>query len=268
MAEREPPPLSSSQTPLRPPLPPHISGNQNQITIHPVKQAQLELPDLNKSTYVVQFPRDQVYRVPTPENARVTELHRNPPKDDKKRRRCICFVVFSVLVAIAVLLVAVVIGGLFPLLHNNKDPRFSIQRFLLNSKNKAEEYGISLRVDNPNPKVGILYKEGGSVSLSLRQQEIASGSYPSFYQGHGDSKVFGITLKGSKSSLHDEKSMKNDKSKVDVALSLSIHVQTQMKMGFLHNATMKYEVTCQVTVDTLAKGTTRILSQKCQAKRS
>ncbi|KAI4337711.1 hypothetical protein L6164_016095 [Bauhinia variegata] len=135
------------------------------------------------------------------------------------------------------------------------------------------EYEISLQVNNPNSIVGILYKEGGGVSLSLRQQEIASGIYPSFYQGHGNSEVFGITLKVLKRGLLNEEveknSMKNDKTKMNnVAFSLTIRVPVQMKMGAmaLHGATTKYDVTCQLSEDILVKST-RMISQQCQTKR-
>lgn len=116
--------------------------------------------------------------------------------------------------------------------------------------------------------MGISYKEGGDVSLSLRRREIASGAYPTFYQAHDNSKEFGISLKASKGDLPKEvdKSMTNKKKKVNVTFSLAIHIQARMKMGLLRSGTMKYEVTCRVKVDTLAKNT-RVLSQQCETKR-
>jgi hypothetical protein len=60
--------------------------------------------------------------------------------------------------------------------------------------------------------------------------------------------------------------MTNDKNKLHVTFSLLINVQAQMKMGLLHSGSMKYNISCQITVDTLAKNT-RVVSQQCQTKR-
>lgn len=242
-----------------PPPPPPIDYDDKSHGSKP------QLPDINPGTFVVQVPKDQIYRVPPPENARIAELHRNTPQGEKKGSRCWCFVFIIVFLAI-VIFIAGLLGGLFSIVLTPKDPRFSIQRFHLESKPHLQ-YNINLQVHNPNSKVGILYKEGGDVSLSLRRQKIASGAYPTFYQAHQNSTMLGVTLKGSTVELPKEveESMTNGKSKVHVTFSLTMHVQTQMKMGLLHSGTMKYDVTCHVTVDTLAKNT-RVLSQQCETK--
>ncbi|XP_004500615.1 NDR1/HIN1-like protein 13 [Cicer arietinum] len=243
-----------------PPPPPPQGYSDNDDNSKP------KLPDIGPGTYVVQVPKDQIYRVPPPENARIAELHRSSPAKETNRSHCWCFV-FIIIFLVVVIIIGGLLGGLFSIVLTPKDPRFSIQHFLLHSK-PHPQYKITLEVHNPNSNVGILYKEGGDVSLSLKRQKIASSAYPTFSQDRHNSTEFEITLKSSTSKLPKEveESMTNDKKRVHVTFSLSIHVQAKMKLGLLHSGSMKYDVSCQVKVDTLAQST-HVVSQQCQTKR-
>ncbi|KAJ1406833.1 Late embryogenesis abundant protein [Sesbania bispinosa] len=245
---------------ISPPRPPPQDYADN--TNSPPK---LLLPDI-PGTYVVQVPKDQIYRVPPPENARIAENYRKTPQRETNRTRCCCIVLITVFIAI-IIFVGALLGGLFSIVLRPKDPRFSIQSFHVKNTTHPQ-YNITLQVYNPNSKVGVSYKEGGVVSLALKRKEIASGAYPSFFQAHHNTSEFAVSLKGSSAKFPKEvdESMRNEKKKVHVAFSLTIDVQTKMEMGLLRSGTMKYDVTCQVTVDTLAKAT-KVLSQQCDAKR-
>lgn len=247
---------------LPPPPPPPPQDYANKINSPKPK-----LPNISAGTYVVQVPKDQIYRVPPPENARIAELHRNSPQKETNRTRCWCLVFIIVLISI-IIFIGGLLGGLFSMVLSPKDPRFAIQRFFLQESKHNQQYKLTLQVKNSNSNLGVLYKEGGDVSLSLRRQKVASGTYPTFFQSHQNSTEFGVTLKGSmdKFPKEMEESITNNKNKVHVTFSLTIHVKAQMKMGLLRSGTMEYDVTCQMTVDTLAQ-TTRVLSQQCQTKR-
>ncbi|KAK7282801.1 hypothetical protein RIF29_11867 [Crotalaria pallida] len=227
----------------------------------------LQLPYVGPGTYVVQVPKDQVYRVPPPENARIAESYRVSPRKGKKRSCCCWCCVCLIFFIIILIILGAIIGGLFSAVLKPRSPIFSVQHFQL--KNSSHPiYNITLKVKNPNPKVGIDYKEGGDVSLSLKKKEIASGDYPSFYQAHDDSKEFRLALKASKGTLPKEvdESMTSMKKKVHLTFKLTIQVPTQMNTWVLQSGTIIYDVTCQVKVDTLAKNT-RVLSQECETKR-
>ncbi|XP_058761506.1 NDR1/HIN1-like protein 13 [Vicia villosa] len=225
-----------------------------------------QLPDIGHGTYVVQVPKDQIYRIPPPENARIAELHRKPPTKETNRTRCCCIVFIIIFLAI-VILIGGVLGGLFSMVLTPTDPKFSIQHFLLQSKPRSQ-YKITIQAQNPNTNVDILYTEGGDVSLSLKNKKIASGDYPSFSQANLNSTNFDVTLKSSTTKLPKEveESKKNDKKKVRVTFSLSINVQAQMKLSLLQSGSMTYKVTCRVTVNSLAK-TTKVVSQECETKK-
>ncbi|KAG5034572.1 hypothetical protein AAZX31_04G100600 [Glycine max] len=229
----------------------------------------LELPDFNPGTYVVQVPKDQVYRVPPPENARIAESHKKaPPKAAKTSRCCLFCVLFFIIFFVLLILLGAVLGGLFSMLLTPKDPQFSITRFKVVETKPHPKYDVTLEVHNLNSDVGVSYKNKGHVSLSLRRQEVASGAYPSFNQDAHDRTTFGVTLTSSKVGLPKEveESVTNDKKKVNVTFSLAIHALARMKMGLLRSGTMKFDVTCNVKLDTLAK-TTQVLSQQCETKR-
>jgi hypothetical protein len=224
-----------------------------------------QLPPINPGTYVVRVPKDQIYRVPPPENARIADQHRSAPPKKTNDTNCCC-IAFIVFFLAVVILIGGVLGGLFFMVLTPKDPKFVIQHFLLQTKPNSQ-YKITLQAQNPNTNVDILYK-GGDTSLSLKRQNIASSAFPTFSQSHKNSTEFDVSLKGTTTTLPKEveESMTNHKNKLHVTFSLLINVQAQMKMGLLHSGSMKYNISCQVTVDTLAKNT-RVVSQQCQTKR-
>ncbi|TKY60294.1 hypothetical protein E2542_SST17390 [Spatholobus suberectus] len=135
-------------------------------------------------TYIVQFPKDQVYRVPPPENALIVEQYRNPTTE-KKRRRCCCFCSRRFLLTLAIIVVAVVaiagitLATLF-FVFKPKAPGFTVSHVAVRG-NKNSEYEVSLRVKNPNGRLGIGY-ENGDVSLLFRETKAATGKFPTLKQ--------------------------------------------------------------------------------------
>jgi hypothetical protein len=226
-------------------------------------------------TYVVQVPKNQIYRVPPPENALIAERHRNPAgnneENNNNNRRCGCCSLCSCLSSLLIVLLIVLglIAGIISVLLGPKDPTFYVERVVFKAKSRSPEYDITLRAKNPNKFAGILYKKGGVASLSFRQREIGRGNYPTFFQDHTNSTVFGIVFHGSNEIMlprEIEKSMKSLKAKVQVSFSLKLDVMARMRIGILKSGSMKFSVACDLTVDTLAKDT-RVLEQKCHTKR-
>ncbi|RDY01950.1 NDR1/HIN1-like protein 13, partial [Mucuna pruriens] len=228
-------------SPSSSPQPPLENTNKNHST-------KLQLLETNPGTYIVQVPKEQVYRVPPPENTYIAEQHRkSPPKAAKTSG---------------------LLSGIFSMLLSPKDPKFSIQRFKVVESKPHPKYNVTLSVHNSNSKVGISYKDKSHVSLSLRKHEIASGAYPTFFQDPHDTRALGIVLKGSKARLPKEveESITNNKKKVHLTFSLAIQILAQMKIGLLHSGKMDFDVMCKMNLDTLAKNS-RVLSQQCETKR-
>lgn len=121
---RLPPPLLSTAPHLSMEERATISTNTNN---HPnpdhqviVQVQQPDLPAFMSGTYVVQIPKDKIYRVPPPENALIAERHRNNRGNNNNnnsntnkrccsRRLCwlLCFVVLVLLLGLIALVVYV-----------------------------------------------------------------------------------------------------------------------------------------------------------------
>lgn len=67
-------------------------------------------------TYVVQVPKDQIYRVPPTHNSRIADLHKNrPPPSGKGSGCCKCFLCLFLLVLIILIVLGIIVGISIPL---------------------------------------------------------------------------------------------------------------------------------------------------------
>ncbi|XP_050378037.1 NDR1/HIN1-like protein 13 [Argentina anserina] len=253
-ARMEPTASSSTSRALVPSSQEFVPHNQSQYTT------------FRAGTYVVQVPKDQIYRIPPPENASIVQRHRDPSK--KKKPMCCNFICLGILFFF-LLFIILLITGLYVSVILSKDPKFSVQRLVYNNKTRSNrpDYTITLQSQNRNSQAAVLYKNGGDASLNLKTQEIATGSYPSFEQDSGKSKEFAVIFHGSKIKLPTDiqKSSTTQKPQVHVKFSLSMDIPGRMRRGALKRS-MTFHVECDFTVDTLVKGT-RVLNQECQTNR-
>lgn len=261
-----PPPLS----PLPPP-PPYIPVSL------PVEQAGISKRP--PETYVVHFPRDQVYRVPPPENARIAESHR--PKNNNKSSGkgggggggcslCRLIIIALILVALGIsIFIAMVLT-----LYSPKYPEFSLEHFHAKSngnnssprKNNNNNYSVSLTIKNPNERMEVQYGSG-KMSLKFKGKVIASGKYLSTQQEAAKEIVVLETLHGNKKSLTKSmaKSLMNNKDKHPKSMVLIIYVPIKITSWAI--TSQKYLiVTCDFKVKMHAKTGTKIISQECGTK--
>ena len=116
----------------------------------------------------------------------------------------------------------------------------------------------------------MLYREGGVVSLLFREQAIGVGKFPAFYQERARSTTFDVVLlvRGKSDVVgrlmkEMEKSLKqNSQVKLDLKME-NITAKTDNVGSWITGTTVKFGVACDVTVDSLAKGS-RVLSQDCR----
>ncbi|KAM1119808.1 hypothetical protein ACFX2B_043346 [Malus domestica] len=276
MAERAPPdhpgtnkhytpPLEHPQFP--PPTPP-LSTSRQLIISQPQYPS---VATFRSGTYIVQVPKDQNYHVPPLENAHIFERHQDP---SRKRKRPLCCNLYCIgIIAFIVLLVVMLVRIFSIMFANSENPIFSIERVVVHSKsNGLPDYSVTLRVQNPNSRLAIVYN-GGDTSLHFRQKTIANGKYPSLTQGVGKSEEVTIVIHGAnvilpkeiKKSLGVSESSSNTK-KVQVSLSLNMNIPARLSIGTLKSRSMKFHVTCDITVDKLSKRT-KVLRQECKTQR-
>ncbi|KAE8652926.1 NDR1/HIN1-like protein 13 [Cucumis sativus] len=218
----------------------------------------------SSGTYVVQIPKDQIYRIPPPENALIVERHRNPSVVTSSRRRSCCFRIF---LPIFVLLLLIIILALLlpPLLTLPKPPVIELKKFKLTPSTR--NFLINLDILNPNSVGSISFKSPSRVSLSFRKNQLATTKFPLIRQQHGSEKKVALSLRA-KSAFPKElkRRMKNNKTKLHTSLSLKMNLAAQTIGRLSNRRNVKFVVTCSFTVNTLGKNS-RILSQDCESER-
>ncbi|KAK9183276.1 hypothetical protein WN944_026426 [Citrus x changshan-huyou] len=115
-------------------------------------------------TYVIQIPKDQIYRVPPPENAdRIKGLSR---RRKSRSTTCCCFRFCCCSLLLLVLLLAIA-AGVFYLVFRPEAPNYSV-----------------------DDKIGIYYERGSSVEVYYKDVGLCDGVWPQFYQPSNNVTVF------------------------------------------------------------------------------
>ncbi|XP_077214220.1 NDR1/HIN1-like protein 13 [Tasmannia lanceolata] len=253
-----------------PPLP-HLSMAEWVLPPDDKPDSSPEPAPHRSGTYVVQVPKDQIYRFPPPENAVLAERYRIPIRSKNPCCHCLSWL-FGVIGVLIFLLV--VSGAIFYIVVNPRLPRYQIHHVhvkntpTLHKHHPKPEYQITITSENPNARMDFSYLKGGSATLSYKhQQHIAKGKPPKFDQGYRDSTEFQLALTGSDVGLpHDvEKSLKNEQSKIHIPLSLSLDLPVRIKVSALRSWNMNMAVRCDMVASSLAKDA-HIVSQMCQSK--
>ncbi|KAJ0084625.1 hypothetical protein Patl1_30211 [Pistacia atlantica] len=193
------------------------------------------IPQPPAGTYVIQIPKDQIYRLPPPENAdRLKRLSR--PKSSRTCR-CCRFFCFTLLTLILLLAIA---SGIFYLVFRPESPHYSINSISIKPLNLSSsssrispQFNISVTANNPNNHIGIYYEKDSSVEA--------------YYQD--------LTSSVHKQLVAAEKSG-------TVALKVNLRAPVKIKVGSVKTWTIKVKINCDLTVDKLTSQS-KILSKDC-----
>ncbi|ESR59618.1 NDR1/HIN1-like protein 13 [Citrus sinensis] len=222
-------------------------------------------------TYVIQVPKDQIYRVPPPENAdRIKGLSRRRRKS-RSTTTCCCFRFCCCSLLLLVLLLAIA-AGVFYLVFRPESPNYSVDGVSIAGLNLTSpssvvspRFDVSVTADNPNDKIGIYYERGSSVEVSYKDVALCDGEWPQFYQPSNNVTVFKTLLKGS--SIELTSSMRKDlvaaqTSGKTVPFKVNLRVPVKIKVGSVKTWTIKVKVRCDLTVDKLTSQS-KIVSKDC-----
>ncbi|KAM3290075.1 NDR1/HIN1-like protein 13 [Capsicum chacoense] len=222
-------------------------------------------------TYVVQIPRDQVYRVPPPENAKIVEYHRQPATQKKRKCTCCCWVLS------ALLLIGIIIGIIVLVIHTMyapKCPQFSITSVHFKNatqpsngqKNKNHpqshpQFEIELKIFNVNEKMDVVFGKGnnGKATLIFKKNEIAQGKYPSISQNPKDSTNSHFNLDAGKLTGDIQKSLDDDKKPIPMTLSINAPLEIT---SWAKNLKKDLSVTCDFDVESV-KSKSKVKSEDC-----
>lgn len=257
--------------------PPSVHGTDDTSSVTSettLKPAALESekPVPQPGTYVIHIPKDQVYRVPPPENARRYEnLAR---RGSRKSPCCLCLCWLIGLLVIFVVLLGIAAGILY-LVFKPRAPSYSVDAIEISGLNLTAAtdssalkfspvFNVTVRADNPNDKIGIYYRSGSSVEIYYLEVKLSNGVLPVFYQPTNNLTVFPTVLKGSGIELTSmmKSSMMLAQSRGDVPLGLKIRAPVRIKVGSVTMWTMTVKVDCDIKVDKLTENA-KIVSKAC-----
>lgn len=223
--------------------------------------------------YVIQIPKDQIYRVPPPENAHLFESYSRRGARGRRRSSCCCrcflwTLLFLLFLLVALLASAAILYFVFrPKLPSYSLDQISIRGFDVNRNPLSPEFDLTVRADNPNKKIGIYYREGSDISVSYAGVALCHGSWPVFYQGSRNVTVFRSVLRGSgirmASSLWGQ--LADQQRRGAVALEVDVAVPVRVKFGAVTSWTFTVSVGCHVVVDALTQRS-KIVSKSCKTK--
>ncbi|XP_048234554.1 NDR1/HIN1-like protein 13 [Ricinus communis] len=218
-------------------------------------------------TYVIQIPKDQVYRVPPPENAkRYQQLSRRKPR----RSTCRCCLCWSLGLLVTLILLAGIAAGVLYLVFRPEAPKYSIDKVsikgfnLTSSEPLSPEFDVTVRAENPNDKLGFYYRTGSSIDVHYQDNRLCNGQLPVFYQGTNNVTVFKTVLKSDgvelTSAVH--KALVEGEKKKAVPFKLNLRAPVKIKVGSVKTWTITVKVDCDVAVDELTTSA-KIVSKDC-----
>ncbi|KAF5749814.1 hypothetical protein HS088_TW03G00140 [Tripterygium wilfordii] len=234
---------AANEPPLLPPPPP--------IKVH-------------SETYIIQIPKEIIYRVPPPENAAIVEQFRTPVKKDRSHCKRIVWII------VALALIALVIGVTMAVLHHIFSPQvpsFSIDKVVLktlkSSSHQRSNFGfeVTLKAKNPNERMDISY-DTGDVLLLLKEHKFATGEMPELHQDEGGSSDVRIGLKGSSATLPKEIEKAKDH---PVSLTLKMHVKVKFDAPILNIGSKDMDVVCTFKMNKLMGKSSKVQSQQCHS---
>lgn len=256
---------------LPPPVPEKASSAAFGSPLEPVAAPrQLRAPP--HETYVVKVQKDQIYRVPPPENAYLTERYRAERAGGSKGGGSACSTPLLLtlgLAAAAVLLLGASVWLSVVVLRPDP-PSFSVDRLSVHNASAQHhvevDYDFFLTAINPNKVTALWYKEGGTSRLLHHGTALAKAAdVGSPEDGGEDAKDFNVLLHGVGHAPPKavEKALRGSK-KEAVALELAVEVPVQVHVGALAFAAKTLAVACEIRTAGLGKHV-HISSQKCRS---
>ncbi|XP_038902756.1 NDR1/HIN1-like protein 13 [Benincasa hispida] len=217
-------------------------------------------------TYVIQIPKDQVYRVPPPENAVRFNLYTR-----HNHRPCPCrrFLSFILLLLILFLVLTGIASALFFLILQPVFPRYSIlavsiNGFKQNTTSISPQFNVALRAENQNKKIGIYYEKNSSVMVYFSDVMLCKGALPLLYQPSSNVTVMAVELKGSGIRLSSSggKALQDWEKQGKMRLRVDLKAPLKLKVYWVKTWTIKAKVLCKILVKKVT-GKTKVMEERC-----
>ncbi|KAF7834280.1 NDR1/HIN1-like protein 13 [Senna tora] len=194
-----------------------------------------------QETYIVQFPREQVYYVPPPENTVFVERRRNSPKPKSppETKYCCCCPRWLILTLILLCLIAIIGVAITILyfLYKPTYPSFSVAKMAVPTNSSRPVYEITLMANNPNARSGLEYQKSDDVSLVSDKGISGNGKFPGLKQEAEASSRVRVEIRGNNNS-------KRIINEGVVTFELEIGISVTNDVGNISLWTMNCNVAC------------------------
>ncbi|XP_020208268.1 NDR1/HIN1-like protein 13 [Cajanus cajan] len=221
-------------------------------------------------SYVIHIPKDQIYRVPPPENARRYDQYTRRKHRPNRCCRCLCWLIGLIVVLVVLLGIA---AGILYLVFRPEAPNYGIESIAVRGINLTSAsaaaaispvFNVTVKADNPNDKIGIHYLKDSHAEVFYADVELSNGALPAFYQPSNNVTVFRTVLKGNGIVLRseDRRALVNAVTKQKVPLTVRIRAPVKIKVGSVKTWKITVRVDCDVTVNALTANA-KIVSKHC-----
>nr|XP_043634634.1 NDR1/HIN1-like protein 13 [Erigeron canadensis] len=225
-------------------------------------------PLLPQGTYVIQIPKDQIYRIPPPENSKKIQKLANR----KPRRSCCCrCFCYTIAAAFIVLLLLAIAAAVVYFVYRPEKLKYSIDNISITGVNLTSSTPLSprmtvgIRYENPNDKITVFYlNKGSSINVYYGDVNLCNGKLTAFHQKTNNVTVIQSVLKGSEIVLARDvhsRLVKQEKGR-NVPLKVNVKAPIKVKVGGFKTWDITVTVKCDVSVDRLSQKS-KIISKRC-----
>uniref|UniRef100_A0A0D9V700 Late embryogenesis abundant protein LEA-2 subgroup domain-containing protein n=1 Tax=Leersia perrieri TaxID=77586 RepID=A0A0D9V700_9ORYZ len=253
----------------------HSAASSSDPSSSPLYSFHFEKPPPPAGTYVVQIPKDKVFRVPPPENARLFDHY---TRRARRRRHCSCLRICSYLLITLLFLAAALAASATAvyLAFKPRRPDYTLQSLAVSGLGNASaaaafspEFAAVVRCDNSrNGKIGVHYGgEGSSVAVYYGGVRLASGEWPAFYQGPRNVTTVAAAARGAGIRFSDRMASEIAAAARirSVPFGVDVEVPVRLQVGGVRTWAVPVRVRCAVAVDKLAADA-KVVSKSCGVK--
>lgn len=140
-----------------------------------------------------------------------------------------------------------------------KVPSYTVQNLKISQFQVGDDFSLSaeftvtVRAENPNSKISIIYGEKSSVSVKYMDSVLCSGKIPAFQQGSQNITVMEVVLRG-KSEFGSglQEALMDSRKKGRIPLEIFVKVPVSLELGSYQTAEVKVLVDCNLVVNSLS----------------
>ncbi|KAF3447534.1 hypothetical protein FNV43_RR12720 [Rhamnella rubrinervis] len=203
--------------------------------------------------------------------------HRRHRRSNRNLCCCCCF--WSVLVLLALALLAAIAGAAVYVLYRPHRPEFSVTSLriaklnLTTSSDASSSHlnsllHLAVTCKNPNSHFTFFYDSFTITTSSTNDVQIANGSIPAFVSEKKNETAFRVDMSASQAlDVESVKSLRPDlKKKNGVPLKIELDTKVKVKMGGLKSKKVGIRVTCEGIKGSVPKGKSPSVASVSDAK--